>query len=471
MESEEDFVDNEIMDYNNINDDLITSCKKHIENLESFVDKFIFSDKEINDLTESAFYLINEIIINDTMIYIKSNFENIISEQVSELLKYQLADIYSHLNLDMNLLFSEYVNNTIYKCISNAFEMFYKDVAPVRSYVNTFNTDTINDKEIETKIEYLKNIKQPQQRTPEWYEFRQNVITASNIYNIFKSDNTLNTFIYDKCKQNDIEKYNNIVIDISTPMGWGQLCEPLSIQYYENKYNTKVGDFGCILHKNINCLAASPDGINIIKNNGRYGRMLEIKNITNRNIDGIPKLEYWIQMQIQMEVCDLDECDFLETQFKEYENEDDFNNDFDVSSYDKGIIIYLNDNGNSVFKYSEWGKSRTELEMWKQDMLYTYSNLEFIRFIYWRLEIASCVLVPRNKLWFNTARPLIENTWKTITEEKKNGNYLKRVNPNKKLKNPSCLINMNVFSDNLNVTNINDFSGCEIDFEYYNSID
>ena len=45
--------------------------------------------------------------------------------------------------------------------------------------------------------------------------------------------------------------------------------------------------------------------------------MLEIKNIVNREINGIPKKEYWIQMQLQMEVCDLGECDFLETRFKE----------------------------------------------------------------------------------------------------------------------------------------------------------
>ena len=48
--------------------------------------------------------------------------------------------------------------------------------------------------------------------------------------------------------------------------------------------------------------------------------MLEVKNIYNREIRGIPKEEYWIQMQIQMETCDLDICDFLETRFLEYFN-------------------------------------------------------------------------------------------------------------------------------------------------------
>ena len=43
------------------------------------------------------------------------------------------------------------------------------------------------------------------------------------------------------------------------------------------------------------------------------------KNPTTRKLSGTPKKEYWIQMQLQMEVWDLDECDFLETVFKEYE--------------------------------------------------------------------------------------------------------------------------------------------------------
>jgi hypothetical protein len=36
---------------------------------------------------------------------------------------------------------------------------------------------------------------------------------------------------------------------------------------------------------------------------------------------GIPTDNYWIQMQFQMEVCDLDECDFFETRMKISEEE------------------------------------------------------------------------------------------------------------------------------------------------------
>ena len=53
--------------------------------------------------------------------------------------------------------------------------------------------------------------------------------------------------------------------------------------------NTKISDFGCIQHEKYNYIGASPDGINTDPNSILYGRMLEIKNIVNRDITGIPK--------------------------------------------------------------------------------------------------------------------------------------------------------------------------------------
>jgi hypothetical protein len=102
-------------------------------------------------------------------------------------------------------------------------------------------------------------------------------------------------------------------------------------------YKSKVEDFGCIQHPTYKFLGASPDGIIIESSTGRYGRMLEIKNPVSREITGIPKKEYWVQMQLQMEVCNLDDCDFLETKFVEY-------HDFDSYRDDSAIDFDLNGN-------------------------------------------------------------------------------------------------------------------------------
>ena len=89
---------------------------------------------------------------------------------------------------------------------------------------------------------------------------------------------------------------------------------------------------------NFNFLGASPDGINNQKDSPLFGRIFEIKNVYNRFINGIPKEEYWIQMQIQMENCNLDLCDFLETRFIEY-TENDFYKD--TIHYYKGVILHF----------------------------------------------------------------------------------------------------------------------------------
>ena len=80
--------------------------------------------------------------------------------------------------------------------------------------------------------------------------------------------------------------------------------------YYEKVYNTRLYEMGCMKHPTLAFLGASPDGINCLENHPLYGRMLEIKNPVSREITGVPKDEYWVQMQLQMEVANLDRCDF-----------------------------------------------------------------------------------------------------------------------------------------------------------------
>jgi hypothetical protein len=155
-------------------------------------------------------------------------------------------------------------------------------------------------------------------------------------------------------------------------MHWGQKYEPVSVMYYEDTYNTTVDEYGCIQHSIYHFLGASPDGIVSDPLKPRFGRMLEIKNIVNREIDGIPKKEYWIQMQLQMETCDLNECDFLETRFKEYNNYNEFKEDGDfLVSRDKkkkGIILYFSSKeGRPTYVYKPIRMREEEFEdSWNQ---------------------------------------------------------------------------------------------------------
>jgi hypothetical protein len=210
--------------------------------------------------------------------------------------------------------------------------------------------------------------------------------------------------------------------------------------FYERIYKTKISDFGCIPHKSLSFLAASPDGINTLETSERFGRMVEVKNIVNREIDGNPKMEYWIQMQVQMEVCDLNECDFLETRFIEYDSFADFESDGSYSltldGKKKGVIImYFTKDKQPHYEYAPLGLSKSAFEKWEEENIRlneTTLEMTWIKNIYWKLDELSCVLVLRNKLWFSYAVPILENVWSTIEKERNNG-YIHRA-PNKRLK-------------------------------------
>jgi putative phage-type endonuclease len=272
------------------------------------------------------------------------------------------------------------------------------------------------------------NLPQPIQRTPEWFQLRQNHLTGTSISNIFDTPSSLNRLIFEKCKSIDVSKYKPSLSENS--MTWGHKYEPLSGMLYEKYNNTKISDFGCIKHPIYDFLAASPDGIVTGENN--YGRMIEIKNVVSRVIDGIPIKDYYIQMQIQMEVCDLNECDFIETKFIELDNREEYDNE---KEKEKGIIIVFIKN-NEEFIYEYMPLNTENYEEWIDDTLAKYENdstLEWFKYIYWKLELYSCVLVKRRPEWFEFALTKMKETWNIIQTEKNTDEYLKRA-PKKRVK-------------------------------------
>jgi len=326
---------------------------------------------------------------------------------------------------------------------------------------------------IKKKMIELKNAYQPEQRSPGWYEYRHNMITASNIWKVFGSEAQYNSIIYEKCipfEGGGISTSGTSHVNTDSPLHWGVKYEPVSIMLYEFLYRTTVDSFGCIQHPKYKCIGASPDGIINDEASERYGRMLEIKNIVNREITGIPKEEYWIQMQLQLETCDLDECDFLETRFKEYENEAMFYADIrtnnivvekidTVSDVDaklslenmidgpdprgtdclavpeevekepvRGIILhfvkndFMDSSPHYVYMPLDMAIDENEIDEWtKNKKSELKSTHALYKVIYWYLDEYSCVLVKRNRPWFSAAVPKIEQAWNTIEKERESG--------------------------------------------------
>ena len=336
-------------------------------------------------------------------------------------------DLYDDLCYFLTIQFEDhfvddYFEDDIYLIIDDIFELFIDSYSLSKSVDSSYIIPQDNDK-LEKRIDYLRKVPQPVQRTPEWYANRHKLITASNAYKAFEKESVQNQLIYEKCKPiiiNNDERPTNI----NSPLHWGQKYEPLSVMIYEYLYNSKVEDFGCIPHDKHLFLGASPDGIIVNKESKRYGRMLEIKNVVNRVINGIPKKEYWIQMQLQMEVCNLDYCDFLETKFIELEDSKSFQDEKNKTDTSHGIILYFSKNMKPVYVYKPLNIQNEDIDIWIENTIQKYSLSEeyiWIKTIYWKLEILSCILVERNKEWFANNIAQLQKIWDIILYERENG--------------------------------------------------
>lgn len=262
------------------------------------------------------------------------------------------------------------------------------------------------EKNIALCIDKIRMKPQPIQRTPEWYIYRHHLITASSAYKALGTPAKIRELIKSKTSPFVMHDVKNTCVD--GPMHWGVKYEPVSTQYYEYENKTKVEEFGCVTHDVHTFLGASPDGINVLVENTRlYGRMLEVKNPFTREINGIPKEDYWVQCQVQMEVCDLEACDFLETKFVEYESEDISGHELfhadgtfqkTATGNYKGIILHFFTD-RVVYEYAPFQCTQNEFNKWEEER-HAIGDRTWIRNIYWKLEEVSCVLILRQPKWF-----------------------------------------------------------------------
>jgi len=369
----------------------------------------------IDDDFSTLLQLYNDFIEFNPSLISEPNFEDIMIDDVFSLLEITIND-----------------EDYIMDLIEESLPFFYENLYSSRQEKDTYSREISMEEKmiINNKLEKINNIKQPVQKTPEWYDFRNNLLTASNAYKIFESQAQQNSLIYEKC----ITKvHENNHVNTESSLHWGQKYEPLSILIYENIYKTKIKEYGCLRHEKYSFLGASPDGINVDLSSNRFGRLLEVKNIVNREITGIPKKEYWIQMQLQMETFNIDECDFLETKFIEYVDEIEFLRDSDDNIFisregeRKGIILFFSDklSGKPVYIYSVMNMSYTEFELWSnstiENILINNPSYIWIKQIYWKLNEISCVLVKRNKIWFQNMIPIISDFWDIIKKERIDG--------------------------------------------------
>lgn len=150
-------------------------------------------------------------------------------------------------------------------------------------------------------VEHVQSLHQIEQRTPEWYEVRKNLLTASD------AASALGLNPYQSIKQLLQKK----VFDDNTFTGnfatlHGQKYEDEARLLFGSLYNLDTWEVGLFVHSDYKWLGGSPDGI------ASDGSLIEIKCPLKREIKHEIPSYYYPQVQICMEVLNIDKCYFIQ---------------------------------------------------------------------------------------------------------------------------------------------------------------
>ena len=284
-------------------------------------------------------------------------------------------------------------------------------------------------KNILDKLDKLLKLELPEQRSKEWYSLRDTMLTASSLADAvgkghFKSRDDL---LIEKSSSTPPPRFSSEITE------WGVKYEPIATTFYEKINNLEVLEFGLVPHPEFKIFGASPDGICSKQSPEDYiGRMLEIKCPPKRKFTKEVPEHYWMQMQGQLECCNLEECDFLQVKIEEYPTKEEYLQDSNGSlgktskDFPKGLVLsfvsYKDGETKYHYEYSEFYKSIEEIDEWSKDIISKIENYDELRYHWWRIERYECTLVFRDRQWWNSVMPEILNFWEDVEHFRSVGN-------------------------------------------------
>jgi hypothetical protein len=288
-------------------------------------------------------------------------------------------------------------------------------------------------------IQTLLHLPQVEQRTANWYAEAANIISASQFSTILKSGRTRGQLVLDKATGNvDTSTRRTVVLTMElNPFTWGIRFEPVVKQLYSALTGTLLAELGRLRHRSDTKLAASPDGLVVEGPPQRLGRFVEFKAPVSRPIQNTIPSDYLIQMQIQMEVGQVEECDYFEVKFHS-----DYGQT--VSMRDKpddakfwGRIFVIGDEETGELKRYEY--SPLQDMQWMPTIL--GEGEAIVESVPWWTSQWFMVTVGRSRSWFASVQPAIESFWKDV-HDARNGQYqLPEPTRKRKQADPKCLIN------------------------------
>lgn len=169
----------------------------------------------------------------------------------------------------------------------------------------------------------FKLMQRPQtaQRTTDWYKEFQSRLTASEIFKLFGPPRERAILVMQKAGKLDMPPRGNSLVVLKErlgPLDWGICFEPVIKLILEKEWGAMIHECGRFVHPTDPRLAASPDGLllKVKKTPQMAGHLLEIKCPKSRKIGLKIPMEYFYQMQLQLEVTGVRACEYVEVRFE-----------------------------------------------------------------------------------------------------------------------------------------------------------
>jgi hypothetical protein len=283
----------------------------------------------------------------------------------------------------------------------------------------------------------LMNRPQTTQRTADWYTEFKRCLTASELYKVFGSPRERGILVMQKAGKLEMSgRGSNTAVLRSNmnPFDWGICFEPVVKLLLEDHWKAIIHEVGRFVHLVDKRLAASPDGLIIrsLEKPDMGGHLLEIKCPKSRTIGLKVPMEYFYQMQLQLEVTGVRACEYVEAKFE-----------FVETGFIKpktnwyGLIVVV---GCFNEKENDWLPCKyvygpiANLD-WTPDL---GLNERVLETNIWKCEKIHHVRVYRDDAWFLGLRPKLDEFWSDI-EKAKSGEFVLPESSRKK-KEVTCMI-------------------------------
>jgi hypothetical protein len=265
----------------------------------------------------------------------------------------------------------------------------------------------------------FKLMQRPQtaQRTTDWYKEFQSRLTASEIFKLFGPPRERAILVMQKAGKLEMGARSNTLVVLKErlgPLDWGICFEPVIKLILEKEWGAMIHECGRFVHPADPRLAASPDGL-LLKVKAKpqmAGHLLEIKCPKSRKIGLKIPMEYYYQMQLQMEVTGVRACEYVEARFELCDT---------GQAQEKGWCGLIGVIGEFSQDFGGWKPSRYVYGplgdlLWKPDLGLNEQTLEINT---WICPAFHHEMVLRDEAWFaSTLQPKINEFWSDIEKAK-----------------------------------------------------